>query len=71
MSPRAIVGLLAAVLIAALAGAAAVVWIGSETAGPQAAGEDYRADAGEAPLRYDTEYPTMHYATAPRSDAIA
>ena len=44
MSPRAIVGLLAAVLIAALAGAAAVVWIGSETAGPEAAGEDYRAE---------------------------
>jgi hypothetical protein len=71
VSPRAKVGLLAAVLIAALAGAAAVVWIGSETAGPEPAGEDYRADAGEAPLRYDTEYPTMHYATAPRSDAIA
>jgi hypothetical protein len=25
----------------------------------------------DAPLRYDSEYPTMHYATAPRSDAIA
>jgi hypothetical protein len=29
------------------------------------------AGADDAPLRYDTEYPTMHYATAPRSDAIA
>jgi hypothetical protein len=27
--------------------------------------------ADDAPLRYDVEYPTMHYATAPRSDAIA
>jgi len=25
----------------------------------------------DEPLRYDTEYPTMHYATAPRGDAIA
>ena len=25
----------------------------------------------DEPLRYDTEYPTMHYATAARSDAIA
>jgi len=25
----------------------------------------------EPPLRYDDEYPTMHYATAPRGDAIA
>jgi hypothetical protein len=25
----------------------------------------------DAPLLYDVEYPTMHYATAPRSDAIA
>ncbi len=40
VSPRAIVVLLAAVLIAALAGAAALVWIGSETAGPEAAGEE-------------------------------
>ena len=71
MSPRAIVVSLAAVLIAALAGAAALVWIGSETGGPEAAREDYHADAGEAPLRYDTEYPTMHYASAPRTDAIA
>src|SRR4051794_12891036 len=51
-------------------------WIGSvhdgsrERTGSQAAGEHDSAEA-DAPLRYDAEYPTMRYATAPRSDAIA
>jgi hypothetical protein len=45
---------------------------------PTDSGGDYRvAQAPNAerpdaePLRYDTEYPTMHYASAPRTDAIA
>src|SRR4051794_30782658 len=43
---------------------------GRERAGSEASREDYPAQA-DAPLGYDAEYPTMHYATAQRSDAIA
>ncbi|HUO66875.1 MAG TPA: hypothetical protein VMV37_05015 [Gammaproteobacteria bacterium] len=76
MSPRAIVVLLVAALIAALAGAAAMGWIGYGAGGVRdgsgsAAAERDRSEADAAPLRYDVEYPTMRYATAPRSDAIA
>jgi hypothetical protein len=30
-----------------------------------------QAPAQEQPLRYDVEYPTLHYATAPRTDPVA
>jgi hypothetical protein len=75
---------LAAVLVAALTAAAAVVWVRygadgeRETEGAQASDTGHRGSAAAsktesdgAPLRYDAEYPTMHYATAPRADAIA
>lgn len=81
MSSRATVALLAAVLVAALAAAVAVVWVrhgdgardtdGAETSDAGYRGATSSAEGGEGPLRYDAEYPTMHYATAPRSDAIA
>jgi hypothetical protein len=68
--------LLAAVLVVALAGAAALVWIGFGTDGGRESAdsqvdESSPAEADAVPLRYDIEYPTMHYATAPRMDPIA
>ena len=48
-----------------------------EACGRDAPGDDTarsaqsEAAASQEPLRYDTEYPTLHYATAPRTDAIA
>src|SRR5262249_23146567 len=74
VSPRGIVALFAAGLVVALAAGAAMVWLHGGL------GEGDRGDAylergakpaDEAPLRSDVEYPTMHYATAPRTDAIA
>ena len=77
MSLRVGVALLSAVLIAAIAGTVVIVR-GSRDVANQAEIAHDRADTPEPqsakpaePLRYEAEYPTMHYATAPRSDAIA
>jgi len=79
VQPRGIVALLSVGVIVLAAAAAAMVWLHGglgERDGARAdrsAGYADRADStsNDSPLRYDTEYPTMHYATAPRSDAIA
>ena len=61
-------GLGIGVLVAGAAAAALLLWV--------AAGRDGDAVAqavgagGDQALRYDTEYPTMHYATAQRSDPV-
>ncbi len=71
MLSRGTVALLSAGLVAAAA-AGAVLWLrGGLGGGADRYGGDDAAARDDAPLRYDTEYPTMHYATAPRSDAIA
>ena len=69
------VALLCAAVIAVVS-AAAGLWFrgGLEGGGDRGGGYQERGAASatdDAPLRYDVEYPTMHYATAPRSDAIA
>jgi hypothetical protein len=76
--PRGKVALLSAAVIAVAAVGAALVWFHGGLGGLSGTdgrdGYSERAasnEASEAPLRYDVEYPTMHYATAPRSDAIA
>ena len=77
MLPRGIVALLSAVLIV-VAAAAAMLWLnggfgdGDRASADRGDGNAGRAEParGDAPLRYDTEYPTMHYASAPRGDAI-
>jgi len=55
-------------LLAAAVAAAAALWIGAGRDGSAVA--QVLGGAGEQPLRYDTEYPTMHYATAQRTDPI-
>ena len=78
MLSRGTVALLSAGLIAAAAAAGAMLWLhGGLADGDRASadrGDGYvgrdAATRDDAPLRYDTEYPTMHYATAPRGDAI-
>jgi hypothetical protein len=60
-------GVLAAA--AAAAGAVALLGGGGEQEAVAQAVNAERPDS--APLRYDTEYPTIHYATAARTDAIA
>ena len=78
MLSRGTVALLSAGLIAAAAAAGAMLWLHGDLAdGDRASadrGDGYvgrdAATRDDAPLRYDTEYPTMHYATAPRGDAI-
>ena len=62
--------LLAGVLAAAVLAAAALLWMGGG-ADRGAVAQAVNAQRPDAePLRYDTEYPTMHYATARRTDAI-
>ena len=74
--------LLSAALVAVAAARGALWWLdgGDGTAGSSrstARDTGYSSRAGassaepEGPLRYDAEYPTIHYATAPRADAIA
>src|SRR5689334_23035753 len=72
--------LLSVALIALVAATAAWLWLhggadGVLRGGARDGGYSERAarsstERGE-PLRYDTEYPTMHYATARRTDPIA
>lgn len=78
MRARATVAFVLAGLIAAVAVGAAMIWRHARTGGASpGAGNGYvERDASDesrddAPLRYDVEYPTMHYATAPPSDAIS
>ncbi len=81
MSPRRKLACLSAGVIAAAAVAVAVLWfrggLGEADTGRTGSGGylERAASSGvapdEPPPRYDAEYPTMHYATAPRSDAIA
>ena len=61
-------GLGVGVLVAGAAAAAALLWVATGRNGDavaQAVGA-----GGDQALRYDTEYPTMHYATAQRSDPV-
>jgi hypothetical protein len=66
--------LLSAGLIAA-AVAGAMLWLHGGPGDRADRGDGYLARGAShddsAPLRYDVEYPTMHYATAPRTDPIA
>ena len=77
MLRRGTVVLLSVGLIAAAAVGGAMVWLhggfGGGDRGSAERGEGYAGESAsdDAPLRYDVEDPTMHYATAPRSDAIA
>jgi hypothetical protein len=76
--PRGTVALLSVALIG-VAAAGAFIWLrGGFGDGERASADRGGSYAGraestpdEAPLRYDTEYPTMHYASAQRSDVIA
>ena len=67
-----LVGFLA---VAAVGGAMA--WLhggfGGGDRGSAERGEGYAGESAsdDAPLRYDVEYPPMHYATAPHTDPIA
>ena len=79
MTPTGKVALLSAGLIAA-AVAGAMLWLyggfgdRDESSSERSDGYLERAAApasDDAPLRYDVEYPTMHYATAPHTDPIA
>jgi hypothetical protein len=64
--------MLPAGVLAAAASAAAVVALVGGGGEREAVAQAVNAERPDgAPLRYDTEYPTMHYATAPRTDAIA
>ena len=66
-------GALTALAVAAAAVVAVVALRrGGEQRAPSATAERAaERSPAEPPLRYDAEYPTMHYATAQRSDAIA
>jgi hypothetical protein len=86
VAPGSRLALVSVALVAAIAGIAAIAVVGVRDRGePGSAAQDRAAGGagvdrersatppaeGDAALRYDAEYPTMHYATAPRSDAIA
>jgi hypothetical protein len=66
--------LLSAGLIAA-AVAGAMLWLhgglGDRDRGDGYSERDSASESDNAPLRYDLEYPTLHYGTAPRKDPIA
>ncbi|HUL80923.1 MAG TPA: hypothetical protein VL131_02210 [Gammaproteobacteria bacterium] len=85
MKPSVRVALSFAVLAAAAAATVAVLRVqsrgdgavshgparGGDAPGEQAYDREPSAAPADAAERYDAEYPTMHYASAPRSDAIA